>query len=305
MTGATTAEIDLAGAVTASPDEITPRAAMQDELLANDRWAWPVVYGWVCHRPLSDGLRLLAADYLDATPAEPCVPCGGTGVIAGPIPTPGYGIYRGTKQCWFCLGLKHDDPWRQAKAVSIRAQIALAQLQRQARLERAVQKTGQVTGGPRCRHTPPEQCNDCRDLHDCARVCTHWDRRDGETALRTWGLDRTGSQNGFLGHITLSAANWVKQHPAIVATYPITRVTLTATPELRYPAGGPDRGRAKIIGMPWVAAAKMTEIKGHRSDWAALNQMYAYALCAHYWPDITFVIETAPVPPIYWDAIDH
>lgn len=56
---------DLVGVVLAHPLDATPRNALQDSLRDAARWDWPTVNGLVLAHPESDGVRLLAADWLE------------------------------------------------------------------------------------------------------------------------------------------------------------------------------------------------------------------------------------------------
>lgn len=63
----TTTDADaLLAAIDAHPAESTPRAILQDELIALGRWDWPTVRGYVLANPESDGRRLLAADLFES-----------------------------------------------------------------------------------------------------------------------------------------------------------------------------------------------------------------------------------------------
>jgi len=56
----------LLKAVLSHPAESTLRGMLQDELIATDCWEWQTLLGFIRTHPESDGLRLLAADWLDA-----------------------------------------------------------------------------------------------------------------------------------------------------------------------------------------------------------------------------------------------
>lgn len=328
----TTAEPRLAAAVTEFPGEATPRAALQDELIGSGRWTWKIVLGHVLADPRSDGLRLLAADYLEVMPPTKCLRCDGTGV-EWHTPFPGAGVGQ-SRRCTICNGLKHSGPQQARDVVFIRSSVALARLQADARREAddvrkelamakpcGTCRTSQFGHGffwagrwvacPKCggsgRNLPPgvrrtpgppcphivQGCADCRDLHEAIRIT----RTDAylQKAVQEYALDAAGYDRGFVGTITLDGARWPAKHAAITAAYPITRVTLTTWPTHVFH----DDGTAGLVGCEsrrWVP-------RGEPHDHSARG--IVRTLAAMEWPGIDVVFPEPGVNTPHGVLADH
>ena len=309
----TEAEPFLVAAVTAEPDNDAPRAALQDELREHGRWTWQVVYGHVLRAPRSDGLRLLAADYLEGSDPEPCAKCDGEGVIW--TITSGSGVLGKHIRCPDCGGLKHDARKRQNRVVFIRSAIALDRLQTAYRdgIRKAVDKAigesagkfnderrgGTVTGVPPCPHTLPSTCPECRDLFDAIRAT--WDENECQDVMTTYGFQTVGYDRGFVGAVTGNAGHWIGEFVnGITSVYPITRVNLTTRPDVRTTRGSrrhhSGRDRARIVGMPWVDEADHLGDRPILDTREATDRALAAALARYHWPNIDVTLPDGPFP---------
>lgn len=298
----TEAEPYLVAAVTANPGEQTPRDALQDELREHGRWVWPVVYGHIFHDPASDGLRLLAADYLETPPPEPCGRCGGTGVIntSEPSQFKWHDPVTRQRQCPACLGLKHDARWRANRATVIRASIELLGEKPIGQIiTQDISQYGSGQGPVDQIHLGYKWGPRYWELQGIIRATR--DENELQGAALTYGVTACFHDRGFIGGATATAGRWVEAaNPTltepITAVYPISKVNLTTRPDVRTTRGGgrhhTGRERARIVGMPWVdeggVAVKWEPSYG--GGRAALDRSRAEALCAIYWPRITFTL---------------
>lgn len=251
MTDPTPAEAALILAVTRNPREQTPRDMLRDELIAAGRWAWEIVYPLVCGDPASDGLRLLAADYLDTSDPEPCRKCHGAGRV------PVDGTARRTPDvshaCPDCRGLKHDARLRRARGVFVRASVELSWEVPVGAITQGVRSDGGGYSGVAVERIflghrwGPRY----RELQERILATQEVARHDADEYPFAHPTEHV---RGFIGRVTMSWQNWVEQAPVLRAAYPITDVWLTTWPQGVIPEGVPPRDVVAAIYKDWFAA---------------------------------------------------
>lgn len=251
MTDPTQTEAALILAVTRNPREQTPRDMLRDELIAAGRWAWEVVYPLVCGDPAADGLRLLAADYLNVSDPEPCRKCGGTGIETRPeLGMLGRPL---SKQCPDCWGLKHDARLRRARGVFVRASVELSWEVPVGAITQEIRSDGggysgvaveRIFLGHRWGPRYPELQERIQATQDAAR-------RDADEYPFAHPTEHV---RGFIGRVMMSWQNWAEQAPVLRAAYPITDVGLTTWPQDVIPEGAPPRDVVVAIYKDWFAA---------------------------------------------------
>ncbi len=291
------AEPALIRAVTDYPDADVPRMMAQDEMRGSGRWSWAVVYGYVLANPAADGLRLLAADYLDVMPETKCLAC-----VGGTAQTLAFGgrISR-SGACPVCDGTGMSGPQQRRDARFIRAQVALSRLP--------------VLTPLGCQHRDRQRCSACDKLRT-EIAATVWDGGLGAVRM-DHGVLRADYVRGFVGAITCPSSVWVARHAAIRAEHPITAVTLNDWPDVGLPSNRPaefgylEYQRACIVGMPEVATGNLPILPSIRDvpfDQRGPDrstQFRVHHLFHHYWPGITIRVELPPEPEPDADDYDQ